>query len=160
MKSPAFVLLSLFCIGSLSGCSMVSGLWGGSESSEVSQNAAPQVKSETAAEPNDVTADAQAAGVRAPREAFVGEWIAPVPGQPKRTQGYVFRADGSASSIGMATLRAKRWAVKDEYLTIWGDSVGNGMTIPFEMQYLVLEASPEVLHIQQGGYEATFTRRK
>ena len=147
-------LFAAAAAATLSGCGLLSSFSSDDEASVEAAQAASDVRTADANEPQ------AGEGVRAPREVFVGEWTAPVPGQPGRSQGYAFRADGTASSIGMATLAAKRWAVNGEYLTIWGDSSGNGMTIPFEMQYLVLEATPETLHIRQGAYEARFTKRR
>lgn len=94
------------------------------------------------------------------REALVGEWVEPVPGMPRLEQGYSLKADGTASSIGMATLVAKRWTLSGDVFTLFGDSIGNGITIPFEMQFLVIEASPDRLILRQGAFEHRFSRRR
>ena len=122
------LLASSLAIAALTGCSTIAGWVDGDEPAAQeppAQVEAPKTDNSTAASPVDTAA----------RAAFVGQWVEPVPGLPGRTQGYEFREDGKASSIGMATLAAKRWEIKGDVLTIWGDSMGNGMTIPFEMQY-------------------------
>lgn len=148
------LLASSLGIAALTGCSTIAGWVDGDEPAAAqeppAQVEAPKTEPSMAAAPVDVAA----------RSAFVGQWVEPVPGLPGRTQGYEFREDGKASSIGMATLAAKRWEIKGDVLTIWGDSIGNGMTIPFEMQYLVLEVGPDKLHLRQGSYEHKFTRKQ
>lgn len=147
------LLASSLAIAALTGCSTIAGWVDGDEPAAQeppAQVEAPKTDNSTAASPVDTAA----------RAAFVGQWVEPVPGLPGRTQGYEFREDGKASSIGMATLAVKRWEIKGDVLTIWGDSIGNGMTIPFEMQYLVLEIGPDKLHLRQGSYEHKFTRKQ
>lgn len=108
----------------------------------------------------EVLASSGAPTAAPPREALVGEWVEPVPGMPRLEQGYALKADGTASSIGMATLVAKRWTLSGDVFTLFGDSIGNGITIPFEMQFLVIEASPDRLILRQGAFEHRFSRRR
>lgn len=96
-------------------------------------------------------ADSSADGAAAAKEVFYGEWVEPVPGRANRIQGYRFNPDGTAASIGAMALKAKRWDVKGTILTIWGDDENAGFTIPFEVQFLVLQANDHLLHIREGG---------
>lgn len=89
---------------------------------------------------------------------LVGGWEEPVPGQPGRFQGYRLNKDGTASSINMATLAVNRWSVKGDILTLYGDSIGNGITIPFAMEYLIEEVTPNTLKIRQGSLEHKFEK--
>lgn len=104
-----------------------------------------------AAEAARAEADKHPDGVSAAKEVFFGEWIEPVPGRANRIQGYRFNPDGTASSVGAMQLKAKRWALEGSILTIWGDDDAGGFTIPFEVQYLVLQANERLLHIREGG---------
>ena len=104
-----------------------------------------------AAEAARADADKHPDGVAAAKEVFFGEWIEPVPGRANRIQGYRFNPDGTASSVGAMQLKAKRWALEGSILTIWGDDDAGGFTIPFEVQYLVLQANDKLLHIREGG---------
>ena len=63
--------------------------------------------------------------------SFVGNWIEVMPDNPQIIQGVTLNADGTASSIGMATLLYESWALDDERLILNGKSVGNGQTIDF-----------------------------
>lgn len=89
---------------------------------------------------------------------LVGGWEEPIPGQKGRFQGYRLEKDGTASSINMATLEVKRWSVKGDILTLYGDSIGNGITIPFAMEYLIEEVTSHTLKIRQGSLEHHFER--
>lgn len=104
-----------------------------------------------AAEAARAEADKHPDGIAAAKEVFFGEWIEPVPGRANRIQGYRFNPDGTASSVGAMQLKAKRWALEGSILTIWGDDDAGGFTIPFEVQYLVLQANERLLHIREGG---------
>lgn len=91
-------------------------------------------------------------------KSIIGSWEEPIPGQTGRYQGYRLNKDGSASSINMATLEVNRWTIKGDILTLYGDSIGNGLTIPFAMEYQVIEVTPHTLHIRQGSLEHKFER--
>lgn len=66
------------------------------------------------------------------QEPFVGNWIEIMPSNPQIIQGVTLNADGSARSIGMATLLYERWVLNpDSTLVLFGKSIGNGQTIEF-----------------------------
>lgn len=96
-------------------------------------------------------ADGNSEGAVVSKDIFYGEWVEPVPGRGNRIQGYRFNPDGTAQSIGAMALKAKRWDLKGSILTIWGDDENVGFTIPFEVQFLVLQANDHLLHIREGG---------
>lgn len=153
---------------SLSGCGMLSSVtnwWSDEEEPSAATAKAeatsqpPAQTTETAPAPAADEKEAPASQIAVTPEMLVGDWVEPVPNMPKREQGYSIRADGTARSIGMATLSAKRWALKGDVFTLWGDSIGNGMTIPFEIEFIVIEAGPDRLVLRQGSYEHRFTRR-
>ena len=62
---------------------------------------------------------------------LTGNWIEVMPSNPQIIQGVTLNADGSASSIGMATLLYESWKQKENSIILNGKSVGNGQTISF-----------------------------
>lgn len=66
------------------------------------------------------------------QEPFVGNWIELMPSNSQIIQGVTLNADGSARSIGMATLLYEKWVLNpDSTLVLFGKSIGNGETIDF-----------------------------
>lgn len=65
----------------------------------------------------------------APFYYIVGSWVEPNPINPKESQGIALNADGTASSIGMATLLFKNWQLENNHLLLTGESIGNKQTL-------------------------------
>jgi len=61
-------------------------------------------------------------------DKLVGSWVQPIPGLKNEVQGFSLKADGSASSINMASLLYSSWKVEGNKLMLMGKSLGNGVT--------------------------------
>ena len=92
--------------------------------------------------------------------AFVGDWVEPIPGMEDHVQGFSLREAGVAESIDMATLQYRHWRVEGEALVLGGESIGNGWTSDFEETYRVVSVDAERLELVDArGVERNFTRR-
>lgn len=65
-------------------------------------------------------------------EELEGNWYEIMPVNKEIVQGIELKKGGTASSIGMATLKYNRWKLIDDSIIVFsGESIGNGQTIPF-----------------------------
>lgn len=73
---------------------------------------------------------------------IVGNWMEVMPADMPFEQGMTLNADGTAASIGMATLKYESWSLEDGKLVLKGKSIGNGQTIDFSdtLEVVVLTA--------------------
>lgn len=85
-----------------------------------------------------------------PNSPFYGHWIEIMPANSNIIQGVSLHPDGTASSIGMATLKYTSWQLNNNQLTLSGQSIGNGQTIDFNTTFDVIEISPTHLTLGQG----------
>lgn len=99
-------------------------------------------------------------------DPVAGTWVEPIPGMPgkvqgfRQVQGFRLEADGSASSVNMATLTTERWKREGDRLILEGKSLGNGQTIEYRDEWTVLEAG-EVLRLRRAdGAERVLERAK
>ena len=109
-----------------------------------------------------ICAIAVAIGVRwsSSTEAFVGDWVEPIPGMEDQVQGFSLREGGTAESIEMATLQYRRWRVEDESLMLSGESIGNGLASDFEETWRVAHVDAKRLDLVDArGQTRWFTRR-
>ena len=82
----------------------------------------------------DTTYQAQTVLVQARSltRAILGTWTEPIPGAVEGRQGIRFNEDGTAASVGMATLVFQRWSMPlTNTVVLGGESIGNGQTIAF-----------------------------
>lgn len=82
----------------------------------------------------DTTYQAQTVLVQARSltRAILGTWTEPIPGAVEGRQGIRFNEDGTAASVGMATLVFQRWSMPlAKTLVLDGESLGNGQTLAF-----------------------------
>lgn len=56
-----------------------------------------------------------------------GTWLEPNPIKASEMQGVTLEADGSAVSVGMATLQFKNWSLADGKVMLTAESIGNGV---------------------------------
>lgn len=101
--------------------------------------------------------------VRSPYYYIQGSWVEPNPIDSTAVQGVKLNQDGTASSIGMATLLFKGWNLTDaKSLVLTGESVGNGQTIPFADTLTVDKLNADSLVLSDGvGYVTwRFARQK
>lgn len=83
-------------------------------------------------------------------ESIVGKWVQPVSGLPEIEQGFVLEADGSASSVNMATLVYDRWERLDNRLILSGKSIGNHQTIAFSDTFAIEKLTQDSLILKRG----------
>lgn len=74
--------------------------------------------------------------------AYIGHWVEIMPANKQIIQGINLNADGTASSIGMETLKYEKWTLKDNQIILEGKSIGNGQTINFTDTLDVIEITP------------------
>ena len=92
--------------------------------------------------------------------AFVGDWVEPIPGMEDQVQGFSLRDGGVAESIDMATLQYRYWRVEGEALVLSGESIGNGSISEFEETYRVEFVDGQRLDLVDArGESRRFTRR-
>lgn len=93
-------------------------------------------------------------------EPFVGNWIEIMPSNPQIIQGVTLNSDGSAKSIGMATLQYEKWLLNsDSTLILFGKSIGNGQTINFADTMDVVKITPDSLSLGKfGQYRINYFR--
>ena len=82
--------------------------------------------------------------------AIENSWVQPVPGQPGTRQGFTLKADGSASSINMATLKYERWEREGDLLFLFGTSVGNHRNIAFTDTLTIKKLTSDSLILKKG----------
>lgn len=82
----------------------------------------------------DTTYQAQTVLVQARSlmRAIQGTWTEPIPGAVEGRQGIQLNEDGTAGSVGMATLVFQTWSMpRTNTVVLGGESLGNGQTIAF-----------------------------
>lgn len=82
----------------------------------------------------DTTYQAQTVLVQARSltRAIQGTWVEPIPGAVEGHQGIQLNEDGTAGSVGMATLVFQTWSMpRTNTVVLGGESLGNGQTIAF-----------------------------
>lgn len=93
------------------------------------------------------------------KQSFTGNWIEVMPANLPFIQGVTLHADGSATSINMATLQYEKWKTEDKAIILWGKSIGNGQTINFADTLSVIKHTSDSLVLgKSAGYQITYTR--
>lgn len=90
---------------------------------------------------------------------FVGNWLEVMPVNSQFTQGVTLNADGTAASIGMATLKYESWSLADGKLVLNGKSIGNGQTLDFSDTLDVVSITADSLKLgKNGAYRIDYYR--
>ena len=90
---------------------------------------------------------------------LAGCWMEILPQNTFYQQGVCLNSDGTAQSIGMATLQYHDWKQSDNQLIINGESIGNGQSIPFSDTLTIVNLVNDTLTVQQnGGRSISFVR--
>ena len=76
--------------------------------------------------------------------------MAPVPGISNLKQGFTLEANGSASSINMATLKYEKWKKEGNLLLLSGISIGNHQSISFTDTLTVEQLTQDSLILKKG----------
>lgn len=79
---------------------------------------------------------------------FVGNWLEETSNR-HFVQGISLKADGTAASIGMATLKYEKWKLDGNKLILSGQSLGNGQTIDFSEKWQIIEINPHIMKIEK-----------
>lgn len=88
-----------------------------------------------------------------------GSWVEQNPIAPEQVQGITLNADGSASSINMATLRYHTWEQKGDTLTLTLESEGSGSPLSLTVKYIITKVDKDSL-ILTSKYGALRYRRQ
>lgn len=104
-------------------------------------------------------ADLAAPAVETTPERVAGVWREAVPGSSRAVRGFDFRSDGSAVSFNMGSLDAKRWKLQGSTLTVFGDDTAGGVSVPFALDFDVIESTDSTLAIRQGVLVHRFSKR-
>ncbi|MGN0189415.1 MAG: lipocalin family protein [Candidatus Cryptobacteroides sp.] len=88
-----------------------------------------------------------------------GRWTAPVPGMEGQEQGFELRKDGTAESVNMATLQYRTWERTDDRLILTGESIGNGITIPFRDTLTIESIENDRLTLRKGDLLTEYSKR-
>ena len=94
------------------------------------------------------------------KSVFCRRWIEETAPDSPYVQEITLLPDGTASSIGMATLKYQKWALKNGRLFLSGKSIGNGQTIDFSDQWQILEITPLTMKLKSadGNYRINYRR--
>lgn len=93
-------------------------------------------------------------------QPLVGHWIEIMPANPQIIQGVTLNTDGTATSIGMATLQYEKWKSEENKTIIpYGKSIGNGQTIDFSDTLNIIKVTPDTLVLgKYGMYQVAYTK--
>ena len=90
-----------------------------------------------------------------------GTWMQPIPGMSDAEQGFELHADGTASSVNMATLQYESWMQLDlETLVLNGMSLGNQCTLSFSDTLQLVRVTEDSLLLRRGSLTLSYPRRK
>ena len=95
----------------------------------------------------------------ADKENFTGTWVEPVPSMENMVQGFSLEANGTASSVNMATLQYEKWQNSGKQLILSGKSIGNHQTIDFSTTYEIKKLTPQELILEKDNQIFTFRRQ-
>ncbi len=92
------------------------------------------------------------------QQKLVGNWIEILPPDLPYIQGIAINPDGTARSIGMATLQYENWSIEGENLILTGKSIGNGQTIQFTDTLAITRLTDDSLSLHKADYSADYYR--
>lgn len=81
-----------------------------------------------------------------------GSWVESVPGISNLKQGFTLEANGSASSINMATLKYEKWKKEGNLLLLSGISIGNHQSISFTDTLTVEQLTQDSLILKKASW--------
>lgn len=91
---------------------------------------------------------------------LVGSWLEVTPPGVSYEQGMAINEDGTASSIGMETLKYSDWKLDGKSFMISGKSIGNGMSFDFVDTMKIAKLSSDSLILKNKEYEVKYYRQK
>lgn len=89
---------------------------------------------------------------------FIGNWLEETPNS-SFIQGISLKPDGTAASIGMATLKYESWNINGDTLILSGKSIGNHQTISFSDKWQIIEINKNTMKLEDSnGYQINYHR--
>ena len=98
-----------------------------------------------------LTAQELTVTVHSPYYYIQGTWLEPNPIKASEMQGVTLEADGSAVSVGMATLQFKNWSLADGKVMLTAESIGNGVNAETTDTLQVVKLDADSLVLAQNG---------
>lgn len=90
---------------------------------------------------------------------LTGCWIEQVPKEIAYMRGMCLNDDGSAESVGMATMRYCYWKTEGDLLILDGESIGNGQTISFSDTLRIVDVGKDTLTLERGMSTVRYVRK-
>lgn len=90
---------------------------------------------------------------------LTGCWIEVLPKDMPYVQGMCLNDDGTAESVGMATLKYSRWKTDGKCLILDGESIGNGQTISFSDTLRIVDLRNDTLTVERGVGTVSYVRK-
>ncbi len=90
---------------------------------------------------------------------LTGCWMEVLPPGTPYEQGMVLNDDGTAESVGMATLKYRSWKKSGNRLILEGESIGNGQTISFSDTLHIVCLAGDTLTIERKNSQLSFVRK-
>lgn len=90
---------------------------------------------------------------------LTGCWIEVLPKDMPYVQGMCLNDDGTAESVGMATLKYCRWKADGKCLILYGESIGNGQTISFSDTLRIVDLRNDTLTVERGVGTVSYVRK-
>lgn len=90
---------------------------------------------------------------------LTGCWIEVLPKDMPYVQGMCLNGDGTAESVGMATLKYSRWKADGKCLILYGESIGNGQTISFSDTLRIVDLRNDTLTVEKGVGTVSYVRK-
>lgn len=90
---------------------------------------------------------------------LTGCWIEVLPKDMPYVQGMCLNDDGTAESVGMATLKYCRWKADGKCLILYGESIGNGQTISFSDTLRIVDLRNDTLTVEKGVGTVSYVRK-
>ncbi len=93
---------------------------------------------------------------------IAGTWVEPNPIDATAVQGVTLNTDGTAASVGMATLLFKNWSLDGNILSLTSESIGNKVTttITDSLQIVKIDQDSLVLAAPTGDIVWSFARQQ
>lgn len=91
-------------------------------------------------------------------DGLTGRWIEVLPEGTPYTQGVCLNDDGTAESIGMATLKWYRWSRQGDRVILYGESIGNGQTIECSDTLSIVSLAGDTLKVKRDNEVVSYVR--
>lgn len=90
-------------------------------------------------------------------KVFEGSWIRKKPNNEWK-DGFILKADSTASSINMATLLYEKWRIENNKLILTAKSIGNHTTSVSDEVYIIKSFNNENLFLEKDGVDYVYEK--